>query len=175
MFHSKTGMTLVVGAIVGALVMMTGSALASIPGHGGVINGCYQTAGPKQGQLRVVDTDQGQTCKPGETALPWSQTGPRGPAGPAGISGYETVVGPEVTAPSQAQGGFGTSRAICPANKVAIGGGYVGTGNLQPLSSEPGPLVHEDPRDWIVTAVTNDSATGLFQATAVCALVTPGP
>jgi hypothetical protein len=64
---------------------------AAIPSAGGVIYGCYAKAGnPNQGALRVVD--QGNPCKPGESPLAWSQTGPQGLQGPAG-PGVKTVAG----------------------------------------------------------------------------------
>jgi hypothetical protein len=43
-------------------------------GGGGVINGCYKSV---NGQLRLIDpaTD---SCRPSETSISWSQTGPQG-------------------------------------------------------------------------------------------------
>ena len=50
-------------------------AVADIGGSG-VINGCYKS---QNGQLRLIDpaTD---SCRPSETAISWSQTGPAGTA-----------------------------------------------------------------------------------------------
>jgi hypothetical protein len=52
-------------------------------GSGGVINGCYKS---QNGQLRLIDpaTD---SCRPSETPISWSQTGPQGPPGPPGPQG----------------------------------------------------------------------------------------
>jgi hypothetical protein len=64
---------LVVGLIGG------GIAYATIPDGNGVIHSCYtvlNTTNP--GRIRVIDTDQGQTCKSGEVALNWSQNGTGG-------------------------------------------------------------------------------------------------
>jgi hypothetical protein len=52
--------TIVVGMFVGVTVW--GIALAAIPDAGGVIHGCYDT---KRGDLRVIDTEVGQTCEKG--------------------------------------------------------------------------------------------------------------
>jgi hypothetical protein len=65
----------IVGYVAGAtlLVMLSGIASAAIPDSGGVIHGCYKTS---DGKLRVINTEAGQTCSSGETALSWNQTGP---------------------------------------------------------------------------------------------------
>jgi hypothetical protein len=73
--------------LVGACVVVGVGAVAtvvqaSIPGPGGVINGCYKNSG---GDLRVIDSSG--TCKNNETALNWHQTGPKGPQGPQGSPG----------------------------------------------------------------------------------------
>ncbi len=54
---------------------------AAIPDSNGVINGCYQK---NVGNLRVIDPSAGDSCRPSEIAISWSQTGPQGPAGPVG-------------------------------------------------------------------------------------------
>jgi hypothetical protein len=43
-------------------------------GSGGLLHGCYTSA---NGQLRLIDpaTD---SCRPSETSISWSQTGPQG-------------------------------------------------------------------------------------------------
>lgn len=62
--------------------------LASIPGPGGVINGCFQKS---TGKLRVIDPSSAKksmnACHPDEVAIHWNQTGPAGPPGPAGPAG----------------------------------------------------------------------------------------
>src|SRR6266496_1318798 len=57
-------------------LVVGGIAYASIPDSSGVIHGCL-----KDGKLRIIDTDQGQSCVASEQALNWNQTGPQGPAG----------------------------------------------------------------------------------------------
>jgi hypothetical protein len=62
-------------------------------GSGGVFQGCYTSA---NGQLRLIDpaTD---SCRPSETAISWSQTGPqglKGDPGPPGLAGPQGPAGP---------------------------------------------------------------------------------
>ena len=73
---------LLVGAVLG--VVGGGAALAAIPDSSGVINGCYQK---NVGNLRVIDTSAGDTCRPSEIAISWSQTGTTGAARAAGAQG----------------------------------------------------------------------------------------
>jgi hypothetical protein len=77
------------GAIVGALTV-GGIAWADIP-DSGVIHGCYHKV---NGQLRVIDIDEGQACNPSESALSWNQTGPTGPRGMTGPTGAKGATGP---------------------------------------------------------------------------------
>ncbi len=75
-----------------AIVVIAGAvtyAVADI-GGGGVIHGCYKS---QNGQLRLIDpaTD---SCRPSETAISWSQTGPQGPPGPTGPAGPQGPTGP---------------------------------------------------------------------------------
>ena len=65
-----------------ALLAFGGVALATIPGSGGAISGCYAK---KDGSLRVIDATT--QCRSGENALTWNQTGPQGPKGDAGAEG----------------------------------------------------------------------------------------
>jgi Collagen triple helix repeat (20 copies) len=80
---------LLVGAVVGAVG--GGVALAAIPDSSGVINGCYQK---NVGNLRVIDPGAGDSCRPSEIAISWSQTGPQGPPGPQGPKGDTGATGP---------------------------------------------------------------------------------
>jgi hypothetical protein len=58
-------------------------------GSGGVINGCYKS---QNGQLRLIDpaTD---SCRPSETPISWSQTGPQGPPGAPATALWAVVDG----------------------------------------------------------------------------------
>lgn len=73
------------------LVVGGGVALATIPGGGGAISGCYSK---KDGTLRVIDASSA-TCKTGEAALTWNQTGPQGPKGDPGPQGPKGDQGPQ--------------------------------------------------------------------------------
>ena len=73
------------------LLVMLGAAsfaLASIPSSTGVINACYA----RDGSMRLIDTDLGQSCRRRETLLSWNQ---RGPQGPQGIQGPRGTQGPQ--------------------------------------------------------------------------------
>ena len=75
-----------------AIVAIAGGvtyAVADI-GDGGVINGCYQK---NVGNLRVIDPSAGDSCRPSEIAISWSQTGPQGPPGPQGPKGDTGATG----------------------------------------------------------------------------------
>jgi hypothetical protein len=57
---------------------------AAIPdSDDGEIHGCYQK---NQGQLRVIDAQAGQACRPSEEPLVWNQEGVQGETGPRGPS-----------------------------------------------------------------------------------------
>jgi hypothetical protein len=75
----------VVALAVGLVAVLVGGgvALATIPGSGGVISGCYAKS---TGSLRVVDASTAQ-CKGGEVPLTWNQTGPQGLKGDTGVQG----------------------------------------------------------------------------------------
>jgi len=74
-----------VGALLAAAA---GAGYAAIPDANGVIHGCYSKG---KGVLRIVDTEQGETCASNETAIQWNQTGPPGPQGPGAFTSTFTV------------------------------------------------------------------------------------
>jgi len=61
------------------LAVAGGIGYAAIPTNG-LINGCYAKT---NGGLRVIDPSAGQACTQKETALQWSQAGPKGDRGPS--------------------------------------------------------------------------------------------
>src|SRR5687768_3086527 len=120
---------LVAIVVVLSVVAITGIAAASIPAPGGVINSCYD---PRSGFVRVIDTAAGQTCRSGERALDWNQTGPQGPAGAPGAPGAPGATGPAGPAgdvgpagpagPQGADGPAGATGATGPAGEVGPAG-----------------------------------------------------
>src|SRR6516225_3908697 len=66
------------------LAVAAGVAYATVPDSQGLIHSCI-----RNGAIRIIDTDAGQTCKAGESALQWSQTGPQGPPGSQGQPGSQ--------------------------------------------------------------------------------------
>ena len=85
--HRRRLLVACVGAI---LVVSAGIAYAAIPDPNGVINGCYSSG---QGQLRVIDMENGDQCKNNETAISWNQQGPQGIPGPIGPQGLQGIQG----------------------------------------------------------------------------------
>ncbi len=79
-------------SVVALTVAFGGVAWAAIPDSSGVIHGCYQR---DHGQLRLIDTDQNQSCNPSEVPIQWSQTGPQGQPGPQGAQGPQGQQGPQ--------------------------------------------------------------------------------
>ena len=62
-----------------------GVAFAGIPDSGsGEISACYQK---ENGQLRVIDAEDGDECLPSQVPLQWNQTGPQGEKGDQGDPG----------------------------------------------------------------------------------------
>ncbi len=64
-----------------ALLVLGGVAGAAIPdSDDDEIHACFQK---NQGQLRVIDAEEGAACRPSELPLVWNQEGPQGPRGPS--------------------------------------------------------------------------------------------
>ena len=87
----KRTLTVLVAGLV-LLGVCGGVALATIPGAGGVIHGCYAKLG---GALRVIDNGP---CRATEAPLSWNQMGQQGPQGlqgPQGPQGAKGDAGPQ--------------------------------------------------------------------------------
>jgi hypothetical protein len=90
---------------VGALGIV-GAVQASIPDQTGVIHGCYGKPGtPQKGQVRVIDTATGDSCRYYENQLNWNQKGPKGDKGDKGDPGAPGPPGP--TGPTGPKGDKG--------------------------------------------------------------------
>src|SRR5260370_15150242 len=91
-FRSRLLLGVLCAALIGLLAIPV---FASIPGPGGVINGCFQKS---TGKLRVIDPSSPRpslrACHPDEVAIHWNQVGPAGPAGPPGPAGPQGATGP---------------------------------------------------------------------------------
>jgi hypothetical protein len=132
---SKRTFTLI--AAIGALVMSTGIASASVPDDSGLLHGCYA----RNGDFRLIDAPKEQ-CKSGEKAISWNQVGPQGPAGAQGPTGPQGAVGPAGAAgPQGPEGPTGPSGPAGPAG--------VGLESLDQLAGLPCRL--GQPEEGIVT------------------------
>ena len=120
---------LVVLASAVVVVLAAGVAYGSIPDSGGVIRGCYLK---KLGVLRVIDPAKEQ-CTQYETAIQWSQTGPKGPAGPTGPQGPQGPLG--LKGDKGDQGAQGPQGAIGSAGPAGPQGPQGDTGPQGPAGA----------------------------------------
>jgi hypothetical protein len=121
---------LVLGAA--GLLAVAAVAGAAIPDSGdGEIHGCFQK---NQGQLRVIDAEAGQACRPSEESLVWNQEGLQGETGPRGPSdAFSRWHDPEVAATTLAaprllelnvpDGNFATTATAIVRNAGAVPAG----------------------------------------------------
>ena len=117
---------LVLGAA--ALLAVAAVAGAAIPdSDDGEIHGCFQK---NQGQLRVIDAQAGQSCRPSEESLVWNQEGVQGETGPRGPSdafsrwhdpelAAETLAAPRLLELSVPDGNFATTATAIVRNAGA--------------------------------------------------------
>jgi hypothetical protein len=122
-----------------------GIALATIPGTGGTISGCYEK---KTGILRVIDAEAGKKCLSFETPISWNQRGLKGDPGAQGIQGPQGVKGD----PGQQglQGLQGEKGEKGDPGAQGLQGekgdeGDPGAQGLQGLQGEPGPQGAQGP------------------------------
>ena len=181
----RRGRWFVLGSIVGAVLAGGAAAtIAAIPGADGVINGCYQK---NVGNLRVIDPSGGDSCRPSEIPISWSQTGPQGPkgdTGPQGPTGPQGATGPQgpkgdtgatgaagatgATGPQGLKGDTGATGATGPQGLKGDTGATGATGPAGP----PGPSAELPFANQ--TCPPNTAVTG-FDANSniVCSNVTP--
>ena len=130
-FRFARGRWFLLGVVAGAFLAGGAVALAAIPDSSGVIHGCYQK---NVGNLRVIDT--GDSCRPSEIAISWSETGPVGPVGPQGPKGDTGTTGPKGdTGATGATGPMGDTGATGPKGDT----GDTGATGPQGPQGPPGP------------------------------------
>jgi hypothetical protein len=125
-----------------ALGAVRGGDATYVVGGGGLITGCY---GKQNGDLRLIDTQAGASCKTSERRIVWNQQGPKGakgapgsagaagppgsggpagPPGPAGSPGATGPVGPAgssgATGPPGPPGAQGAQGPTGPAGNGAV-------------------------------------------------------
>ena len=162
------------------------AATASSPvGPGGVIHGCYATAGTN-GSHPLVLQNTGSSCPAGDTAIKWNKQGPAGPAGPAtaGATGLGvTVVSSNVTYLNS--DGTISAAAFCPSSApYVIGGSAVLNTNSEDIAQSapydfttnsviaaPGtaePETSGDQYGWRASAAYLGAPAPQFTVTAIC-------
>lgn len=161
--------TWTLAATAAVLLLVGGVAAASIPDASGVIHGCRKNS---DGSVKVIDSDLGQVCGNGYTALNWSQTGPQGPAGPTGPQGPAGPSGMQRSIPG---GGFvlapGEERratVLCPTGQAVLSGGWTqGGDNIHVYGSYPQTSPAEG---WIFDTI-NTGVTATIGFYAICTVV----
>ncbi len=156
------------GIVAAVLVFaLATNVFADIPNQGDIYDGCVQNGQPFQigwlpfgspkGNLRLIDTENGQSCNGNETAVSWSaasgsgQTGPTGatglagPTGATGLTGLTGVTG--ITGPSGPSGPTGAS-----------GAGLNAYGYIYVLASPTGTTV---PAETDITFTNNGPLVGV--------------
>jgi hypothetical protein len=107
---ARPALFLAAGLVGGAAAV----AVASVPSSSGVISACLEITTDQSGRtvpvstgpnLRVIDTDAGQSCRTTtavgagpqtlEEPISWNQSGPQGPQGPSGAAGATGATGPK--------------------------------------------------------------------------------
>jgi Collagen triple helix repeat (20 copies) len=141
-FRFARGRWFLLGVVAGAFLAGGAVALAAIPDSSGVIHGCYQK---NVGNLRVIDPDAGDNCRPPEIAISWNQTGPVGPVGPQGPKGDTGATGAQgpkgdtgATGPQGLKGDTGATGAQGPKGDTGATGPKGDTGATGPQGA-PGP------------------------------------
>jgi hypothetical protein len=148
---------LAIGLVLGA----TTAAFASIPDSSGVIHACYD----HHGRLRVIDSDQGQHCKPVEQALEWNAEGSSGPATTYRVAREEVALNPVVDSQT-------TAAVQCLAGETLISGGWE-TDPLRRVEMGKAQIDRDgqsfEPVSYAVTVYNTAGGTGILRVQAVCA------
>ncbi len=181
---SRGGRVVLALVVGGALFGIATAVQADIP-DAGVIHGCYQK---NVGNLRVIDTSQGDACRPSEKALSWNQTGPtgpkgetgaRGPTGPKGATGPAGPTGPKgATGPTGPKGSTGPSGPAGPTGPKGSTGpsGPAGPTGPKGATGPTGPKGSTGPSgpsgvvglQMVLGSVATAPAGAESEGTAVC-------
>ena len=128
----RRGFVALLGAVLIGGAGAAGLAWATIPDSAGIIHGCYaKFSGQSGGELRVIDTDRGQTCRSSEVALDWSARsapaahGVRGFTASAPFTVPAGVTSLAVEAWGTGGGGGGGAGVFCGGGGGAGAGGFV--------------------------------------------------
>jgi hypothetical protein len=160
---------LLVGVVAGAAHALTGSSPATI-------NACEQSV---SGNIRIVPSAGG--CRTNETALSWNTEGPTGPQGPSGATGPQGDTGAPGPAASVAITQVATQPqvipahqttflyAVCPADAVAISGGFSLADNDPPLYVKASVRYAQYPQQWEIDVENPGAEAGVASAFAYCA------
>lgn len=138
--------------LTGPLLLVGGVAAASIPDSIGMIHACV-----KDGKVRVIDPDAGQSCTSAERSLSWSQR--------------VAVIRFEHTATVD-PGELNQATAACPDDFVVTGGGIdiegtdPGGRNVQLVERYSGPV--SDGRAWTLGMTNTGTTTTDFTVIALC-------
>lgn len=138
-FTLRRGRWFLLGVVAGAALAGGAVTWAAIPDSGGAIHGCYQK---NVGNLRVIDPSAGDSCRPSEIPITWSQTGPQGPQGPTGPTGPQGPKGD--TGATGPQGPIGPTGPTGPKGDTGATGpqgpiGQTGATGPQGPAGPPGP------------------------------------
>lgn len=129
MLGAGAGRRTVTAAIAVVAVLLSSAAVARAitdADDAGVFHGCVGNA---SGLLRVIDPSAG-SCREGETAITWNQTGPAGPQGPKGETGPQGLKGE--TGPQGPTGETGETGPQGPAGETGAKGPMGETGPQGP-------------------------------------------
>ncbi len=118
---------------VAALALAGSFAYASIPDSDGTIHACLLKS---LEQVRIIDPSE-QQCRPNETPISWSQTGPTGATGPQGATG---ATGPQgATGATGPQGATGVTGPQGATGATGPQGPPGGLNNVQVVSATATP------------------------------------
>jgi hypothetical protein len=147
---ARLGLTL---AAVLALTVGIGVATGAIPSGDGTITACYSKA---NGDMRVIDSEAGQTCKASENELSWNQ----GTHAPRAI----------VVTTALAPGETGEARAECPDGQKATGGGFtINDPEADVVAKDNQPLTRAgEPVGWVAKFTNNTTLDQSANAIAIC-------